>query len=332
MIIDRRLDEYLSSELVSNKYKDKHGYKPKPDRVKAITTHVGQGIEFFRSSKDANVTVKPLLQYYGVASLSRAVCMFTSTKLSEDNMTPSHGLGTYNWKQSGSVLNGNGLKGLTLQVSNGLFTDFCNSTEQKTLLRANSSKANMHATYDTPKIDTCLNFGDLLGLLPELWSNVNKWSRQPKAIYRLKELVHLEDSTLRIMVYPSISDEQAIDLFKVKPISNVHIANDNEETSTLILPGDVGMQFCQDYNNSWGIGDVCIVTPIIGGAYLGSGAILYAISYTLSMLARYHLTDWMSIWNGGKGDAARPTLQIFMDMLERSYSQVCVELMNGHDS
>lgn len=319
------LDNFLSRELVAEMYKTRHGGTANSAKLREITTHVDQGLEFFESARHADISIKPLLQFYGIASLSRAVCLFLKPGLTQSALTAGHGL-KINYGTGRSSLHDNGgLQTLELTVCRGLFTDLSKATLQLDLLKANSNKANFRVEYNVPKIDTSFTFEALLSLFPDMWDSFAKWSKWPQSRYILKGITNSKDDETEWIIYPSIDDEQATLLFGAKPITNEYLQSENQ--SKLVLPPQINFQFAQKNDDMFGIGSLYVVTPIGPNIQLSTISTMYAVAYTLSMLARYRLTDWLQVWSGGKGDAARPLFQAFIDMIDEEFPRICAEQM-----
>jgi hypothetical protein len=66
-------------------------------RAKEITAAAKQAREFFRNSHAADNSVKPLLTFYGVASLARALTLILKRDGGEEGLTKGHRLETIDW-------------------------------------------------------------------------------------------------------------------------------------------------------------------------------------------------------------------------------------------
>jgi hypothetical protein len=67
------------------------------------------------------------------------------------------------------------------------------------------------------------------------------------------------------------------------------------------------------------IGQSYVVPPFASAVQLSRLSMLYLVSYSLGMLARYHPTRWLSLLTGGEGDASYPILNAALDLVEGSY-------------
>src|SRR4051812_19023118 len=83
-----------SRDVVTNWFMKIHGRELNARRSKEIGAAARQAREFFRNSADSNFSVKPLLTFYGVASLSRALTLLLRREGGEESLTKGHGLET----------------------------------------------------------------------------------------------------------------------------------------------------------------------------------------------------------------------------------------------
>lgn len=63
----------------------------------------------------------------------------------------------------------------------------------------------------------------------------------------------------------------------------------------------------------------CGLSPI--GTY-------YTVAFTMSMLARYRLSDWLAIWRGEKGDSASPLFEQVMALIQTEFPQLCAHILD----
>lgn len=69
------LSVYESHDFVGKWYKIRHGRTLNAVRTREIASSFTQGREYFASAKGAATSVRPLLFYYGVLSLSRGLIL-----------------------------------------------------------------------------------------------------------------------------------------------------------------------------------------------------------------------------------------------------------------
>ncbi len=64
------ISRFESHDLVKAWYKETHGREPNNAKISQVNAFFSQGREYFRNAVFADLSVKPLLLYYGVLSLS----------------------------------------------------------------------------------------------------------------------------------------------------------------------------------------------------------------------------------------------------------------------
>lgn len=108
-----KVSVFESHDFVGKWYRGRHGRTLNAIRTREIASCFTQGREYFTSAKIAATSVRPLLLYYGVLSLSRGVILLRDRTKTEANLKPSHGLEVVQWQ---GTLSGGIEKVLELQV------------------------------------------------------------------------------------------------------------------------------------------------------------------------------------------------------------------------
>lgn len=135
----QRLLSLESVDIVKHWSQVIHGRTLKTCRTKAINFSAKQAREYFRNAYQSAHSVRPLLTYYGVASLSRATVLLLSREGGEEQLCGGHGLEQANWQNQLSGIHfrptvDTVLK-LKVKTGNGLFADLINATENRTYIR-----------------------------------------------------------------------------------------------------------------------------------------------------------------------------------------------------
>jgi hypothetical protein len=163
------LHNYEACDLVKDRYQKKHGREANTQRAKEICASFAQAREYFKNSESVNDSIKSLLIYYGVLSLSRGTIIFLNGN-SEATLSQSHGLATLNWQESLSKpLN---LGGVTTKVQeNGTFRELAKATNNSCLSRLNSNGLTHKISYDK-SLSLLPNYvftlDDIISRIPEL--------------------------------------------------------------------------------------------------------------------------------------------------------------------
>ncbi len=166
--------QYQSVELVKRRFNERHGHSLSTSKAMAITAAITQGRAYFTSASNASMSVRPLLLYYGVLALTRALILFSSRSLSEAALRPAHGIAINDWQKT--LANGwVSIGDLRIKVRHGTFTELLEATNNKVYLRANSSGVNWQVTYDIPPNGTELTFGGICQCVPDAQLEFEAW-------------------------------------------------------------------------------------------------------------------------------------------------------------
>lgn len=326
--MNRSIRFFESQELIRERYHHLHGRSPNAAKARSIALHVEQGVNFIDSAADAPISIRPLLQYYGVAALARAVTIFRDRNRVESTLTPGHGLHVLNWEAVGDSHPGRGFADLNVQVTAGLFLDLSVATDGLVHLCANSSRPNWLVKLGPVSAEAKLNFADLLGLLPNLWEEHSAWTGASHRRFALKKAELPTPGRPERLIWrigTREAPEETRSLFPSETVDLSSVATDEVQVLTSVDPHFQPVQV----HDAFGIGDTLLVPPISPQSSLSMIEIYCAVAYILSMLCRYRLSDWLAVWRGEKGDIARPAFERAMDLIEERYPQVCSDLIEA---
>jgi YaaC-like Protein len=326
--MNRSIRFFESQEIIRRRYHDLHGRYPNAAKARSIGLHVEQGVNFIESATRAPISIRPLLQYYGVAALARAVTIFRSINQVESTLTPGHGLHVENWGVLGDTQPGRGFANLNVQIKAGLFSDLCAATDGLAYFYANSSRPNWPIRLGAVATGAELNFADLLGLLPDLWQEHSAWTGTSHTSYIIegvKETPVRIPKQLTWTIKTHETPDQAKSLFPGEDVEPSAAGNGVEVFTSV----DPLCQPIQLHHGSFGIGDTFLVPPVGAQVSLSTIEIYCAAAYVMSMLCRYRLSDWLAVWRGEKGDIARPVFERVMDLIQEHYLQICSDLMEA---
>ena len=88
---------YESVDLVIRRLEEKHGSAPTRDKAGEVAAHVAQGRQYFLAASSAPPLIKPLLLYYGVYALTRALILSADIARREATPPHSHGVRCIEW-------------------------------------------------------------------------------------------------------------------------------------------------------------------------------------------------------------------------------------------
>jgi YaaC-like Protein len=163
-----------SRDAVAKWHQEITGRELSARRAKEITSAAKQAREFFRNATAADNSVRPLLSFYGVSSLSRATTLLLKRGSGEESLAQAHGLEVVGWS---SVLMGDVAKGISsleelrIRTCGGLFSDFVRETANGMCIHVHSSAVDWRIAYDLPQLGEEISLGGLLARIPDLLSD-----------------------------------------------------------------------------------------------------------------------------------------------------------------
>ncbi len=198
-----RLALLESVEYVRKQYKIHHGRSIGVDHAVEITAPVRQSREFFGKSSNADPSIRPLLQYYGVLSLSRSLILLAMRGRREATLAQAHGLVPHDWNGVISRTSEK-LTELGVKVTSGTFSELRSATKGQSILRHNSNRPGVVVSpRQLSSAGLEFNFADLCRRDP----NLSPMAEQYLGYERLNCLVREFDTSkdpiiLRIPVGP----------------------------------------------------------------------------------------------------------------------------------
>ena len=326
----QRLLALESVDLCKKWYKVIHGRKLSTIRAQAINSAAKQSREYFRNSNQSNISVRPLLTFYGVASLSRSLLLLLKRNGGEEGLTAGHGLKTIDWRKH---LSGNpnialkNLMELKIKTCAGLFYNFIKETKNKMCPHIVSSGADWSFNYNVPDQGEIIAFGDLLSRIPDLeidYVNVSDIVRY-SPIHDLK-FKHENGFSAKILA-------KNFNSFQSTYIDAGYNVVEQGEWCVLSCDADTFYktqpQFIHTYiNKVFGSIPRLYITDLFGGKSSYSQlCVTYLASYFLGMLVRYYPTHWMSLVQGGIGDSLWPTINSVQEYIEEIYPELVFEMI-----
>ncbi|WP_313817721.1 YaaC family protein [Cupriavidus sp.] len=324
-----QLKNYESFELVKKDYFERHGRTPNTAHAREIAAAFAHSRSYFMAAQDAEQTVKPLLLYYGVVSLSRGMTLALSRGMREAALAQAHGLSVREWNDELSKENPD-FSLLTVEVNQaGSFLDLAQATGNRSLLRHNSSGVNYR--HENPPIAPQSQYalGDILARLPALQDHYRRWEEvgacsmfqmqvlrdSDEVVFKIPRLAHLPHVT-RAFADAIFQNSNHVFQSETPEFFEYRCPNDQQ-----VVPG------MTDHTTHWSIGDVWLTRRHPNGSNLSSTATLFLLSYMLGMLVRYFPTKWTALVRSQIGDSALPTIAAAIDLIEDEYPRVVLDFM-----
>ena len=325
----REISRFESYDLARSWYQQTHQREMNAAKTRQINTFFIQGREYFKSASSADMSVKPLLLYYGVLSLSRGAILLKNTGKREESLVQSHGLKEVNWRgtMSGGIKN---ILDLGIQAEGGTFLGlvesipnfhqthyFIHQTRSKAVLQHNLGDIKLCRTGEL------LTLGDLLS--------------------RLKQTIHTfqavtgRDPKWFLTTVTSYAEETHFLLFAKPPDEVLNLVDQNSVTiqpmpkgwpnPTLPIPQQ-GLVFRHEPNaahqskfpifhdNEKSQELMQGIADFPDGDKLSEFFKLYLTSFILGTLARYFPSEWMALLSGSSGDFSRPLIFQAIEAIE----------------
>lgn len=314
---------FESRDLVQKFLQNRFGKAPNTGKVQEITAHFIQARAYFSSSGQADITVKPLLQYYGVLALSRALILALDFEKRECQLSSSHGLTTKNWAE---VLKKTDFESLELKIQSGTLLELLDSTKNQSYLRGNSSAINYKTFLNPPKSGDIIKLNELIQCFPDLSEEYHLWTDSELQYAIFSELRYDEKSKLCTLKLDGIITPEAQEvLFPIEHCKNIKFDNGK----LTYISENWHPNITQRWSGPFGIGDICVMPCLKDDIGLNLISGLYMISYTFGMLARYHPSVWMNILRGGLGDKIYPFAHRIMQFIDNYYPKVVLDFLKG---
>lgn len=312
-------------------YETRHGRKPSRKRVDDITANFVQAREYFTNAARAAITVKPLLQFYGVRALTYGLILNISANKDASALKPSHGLKEVSWSdklRDGTLDFG----GLTVELQKGTFWELIEATGNKSYFTASTNRVNWQATFPIPPLGTHVSFLDVVSCMADLGEDYSVWTEEPFPRIVLESFKMSADQQRGEVGFGSHVGDEVIrrvlhylgpDL-AISEVGSKHRRNKVVSISISQLP-----YFSQFTDGPLGIGDVRVASPIADGIYLNALSQYYILSYILGMVVRYFPAAWISLSRQSKGDSIFPLLNRLMDVIQNKFPLIVWDFLQS---
>ena len=319
-----------SRDITQQRFRKIHSRDLHGRRAREINAAARQAREYFRNANSSDYSVRPLLTFYGVTSISRALLLLLKAEGGEEGLAAGHGIKPIHWRR---VMSGNPAIGLTklreLRVSPcaGLFSDFVRHTNNRMAIHIHSAGVNWRLSYDIPTLHHEISIADLFSRIPDLSQEYSEISHEVRHA-SVNEVTYSEEKGFRMKVYA----EQFLHFSKIYENLGYTITKEGE-WCTVQCEKETLEQQCPLFMHSYihkifgAIPSLHAVEPFSTGVRYSQLCITYMISYVLGMLVRYYPTHWVSLLGGEKGDSMWPTIHRAQQIVEESYPELVAEMV-----
>ena len=339
----KAISRFESHDFVAKWYFKAHGREASAAKVEQINACFAHGREYFRNAERSEMSVKPVLLYYGVMSCCRGVILANNPRKKEESLRPGHGLQTVDWQGtlSGGIKN---VLELRIRATDGTFRELVDVCWQLKTLHMFSGPTNEMCSTGQPLGDirfamdgSQLTLDDLISRLLQTGMAYPELTDRPARMFGGARIashppgVHL--------AFPLVGIPDA--LRRLEDGQNVYVGSSNQVTPGFRQPDDAGdtLIFVRH-------GDESDLTIFPVSHYGDEGEYMVVIldfpnrdkptefiklclvSYILGMLARYYPSIWTALLRNEKGDFAQPLLVDAVEAIEKDFaSQLSLQLL-----
>ena len=336
---------FESHDLVQSWYETTHGQKPSAAKISQINAFFTQGREYFTNAASADMSVKPLLLYYGVLSLSRGAILLRDTVKKEESLKKKHGLEVFQWEETLK----HGIKNvleLQIKANDGTFRELVEACPNKHLEHCYYYPTKTKAVVDHDlgivrfaKDDSPLSLGDLLSRLRQTTFDYQGITGRKSKWFPLVITAYSTETHLALMsphVFPDLQELLDDESVSVKPTPNSwpNIALTNIPQLSLVIQHEADkahqkkFPVFHDTEGQWMMG----ILDFPNRDKLSEFFKLYLTSYVLGMLARYYPSKWMALLRNTPGDFAQPLLIKAIEAIESDFPKELSQQVRLHPS
>lgn len=320
------LREFETHDITSHSYRNRHGLKLSATKAREVSSSFVQAREYFNSASRADFTVRPLLLYYGVASLSRGATLFLAPEKRETSLRPSHGLETCDWGQELSCgLNAIGT--LRVRMSKGLFHDLLVATNNMFYFRHNSSEVNCSLGAEIPPVGSEFGLQEITARIPAVSDQYVAWTRKSSSSIVPEELQFDKARGLYKITMPKREAEEIDGVFPSDHFPGRSVVEDGNKIIVELDSAD--RLFFAQRVGLWSIGDIVLYRSLQSKLYVTPLAACFILSFVLGMLCRYFPATWINSARTEKGDAFYPLATVLLDWIEEVFPSMVVDLLRS---
>lgn len=327
----QQLLQLESREVVKKWFKKIHDHELSTTRAREINAAAKQSAEFFRNAENASYSVRPLLTYYAVYTLSRALVLLLKKHGGENTLVEGHGLSTDNW--SNILVGGEGnnnlkeIGKLKVKLCKGLFFELIKQTQNHIVIHINSTGIDWGMSYDIPKQGFIFTLDELLSRVPDLQPDLKELDITEN-FSRVNSLTYSSKNGFVCNLYGN--NENVLAPYKKNGYQctvngkNVVLTCSSEQINDYI-PQFLHKYVLKDFGT---IPSLFIASPFEDNTRFSEISVVFLMSYYLGMLVRYYPTHWISLIQGDNGDGYWPVLNRAQNYVLQVFPELCIELIN----
>ena len=316
-----------SQDAVSTAYHTLHVRNLNTRRCMEITAASRQAREYFTQAALADMSVRPLLTFYGVSSLSRACILLLGRHGGEASLASAHGLQVVDWRKTldGDLSNALGsIGGLKIKTCSGLYLDLAKHTDNQICIHVNSSAVQWDLRYPVPSLGSEVSLDDLVARMPDLQDEVLR-SGGVVRYNHVQSITYDQMQGLQLKLTERVPSDVITSISALGYVVSSD-GGSHSVTATPIVFDGVSLQFAHKHKGPFGIPDLHVAERLWSGS--SEICMAFKLSYILGMLARYFPTQWMALINGLKGDRYRSLILHAQRLIESIFPNIISEMIN----
>lgn len=320
---------YQSASNITKSYKSRN-FKDKITRKKSedIAALVIHAEEYFKSSVNSSLSIKPLLIFYGIYSLSKALILFKNTEKTNILDVHGHGLSDDTNKYI-KIKSSIDKTTATLKSKRGVFIEFndCMASQQLIIEDRGIQLIKNYPYEKTDKIkNLSISLKDVFSRIPELITiYMRTYNKKPNCIRGDYKIVNdMPEYHIKNLGSLAYSDKRLKTLFS--PAFNKANFNKINTRETIITPT---RSFYLPYETSLFSGNKYFIAPV-KEKLISLPSLLYLGTYIMGMIVRYDPTRWNKVTIGKKG-GIYPIITKFIEYLEIKFPLIALNELSFHE-
>lgn len=327
----QELMKYEAADLVKNQFNQRHQRELNSSKAREISTSFAQARSYFSASATADRSVRPLLTYYGVLSMTRGLILFLSPTIREAGLSQAHGLSANSWQDELSNERGC-ISELKLTINKaGTLRQLIEHTQHQSLLSKRGSYS-----CSVPPAGCSFSLGELLERIPEIRNTLVDWRPNNEIV---EIFPHRGPPRMNGMaVLCALSSVTMDDIRNVFGPECQSFNLGNPGFRTFLTPETDRVSWSDGPTSRWipelvsphgpfsQISRFAMKKMSFGGE-LSKLVSAFALSFSIGMLSRYYPSHWMSILNNQRHNASLPTLVTALEHTEEAVPRMVVEFL-----
>jgi len=334
------LSAYESTDIVSDLYRVTQGRELSTTWAREIASSFSQGREYFEAASASGPLVRPVLQYYGVVALSRALIQFAQRNVGGADLPRSHGIVAELWDET--LKDPKSSLDIALKVTNGTFSALAKATANKDVFtveqRFGLSRQHTLKWPTDGWEGATFTLGQVLARIADLTQvYLRSTKRFPLAFPATLTATPQDNVWLGVVnMHPDITGSY------LRHELGIHDAlKDSLATLALNRPNGIYQHsFYATYTNDWAQllpqleslpdGSLAVSAAFPNGIRLSRLMRLFLMSAFLGFYCRYYPSPWLiAIQGRAQGDFIMPLVRAAMDLIDGCFPSLILGELEG---